>query len=69
MNLSLIPCPDQWNIINDIKYDSFPEMIESSNLLDAMDLMFKCPNCERIWIYWNGFGNEPIVYIPETIKE
>lgn len=57
-----IPTPDQWNIISDVEFDSFPELIDASAFYRQMTIALKCRVCERFYIFWNGWSEEPTCY-------
>lgn len=59
-----IPNPIEWLIISDVEYDQFQGQVDAEELLFAMKSMLKCPQCGRVWIYWNGFRSAPEEYIP-----
>lgn len=61
--LGVIPCPDQWLLISDVDFDRFDKQIETDKLFDAMILATKCPDCGRLWIYYDGFGGKPTEYV------
>ena len=48
-----IPNDDDWLMINDVVYDqSFSGMVDSDKVYDAMNRAVKCPNCGRLWVFW-----------------
>ncbi|GEB35949.1 MULTISPECIES: hypothetical protein [Brevibacillus] len=58
-----IPCPIEHLFISDTDFDKFVGKIEAENLYSTMKSFLKCPNCNRLWIFWNGFEEEPTEYI------
>ena len=62
-----IPNPNEWRLISDVKYDEYTGMIDAEDLDAAMKSMIICNRCNRLWIYWNGFENDPTPYKPEEI--
>lgn len=61
----LIPCSAEWKIISSEKYDKYTGMIDAEVLFLDMKSFFKCPNCGRLWVYWDRFDEEPTSYMPE----
>jgi hypothetical protein len=64
-----IPAPDMWLCVSDVEYDSCFNKIDAQELYTKFTHMHKCPNCERLWIFWNGYGLSPTVYKVELDKE
>jgi hypothetical protein len=66
VNFSEIPNPNEWVIISDIEFDSFPNNLNKDELYRQMKSMLVCPTCKRILVFWNGFDNDPTFYKPEV---
>jgi len=60
-----IPNPIEWLLISDKDYDSFSDKIDAEDLYLKMKTILKCPNCGRLWIFWNGVQEEPSCYFQE----
>ncbi len=60
-----IPCDKQWNFISDVEYDKWEGKIDSEELLKEMEMFFKCPECHRIAVFWNGWDSTPVFYKEE----
>ena len=60
-----IPCPDEWLLISDVAYDQFAGMVDAEEVYRAMCHLLLCPNCGRLWIYWDGFSKPPLAYARE----
>lgn len=58
-----IPNPIEWDIISDVEMDRFTGQIDAGELYREMKSMLLCPNCGRLWIYWNGFDQDPQEYV------
>ncbi len=65
---SEIPNPIEWLLIKDTDYDQFPEMIDSEELYKATTSLLRCPSCDRLWVFWDGWKNDPTPYEPGSIK-
>ena len=60
-----IPNPIEWKIISDIAFDEIHGPIDAEDVYRASKSMFQCPTCGRLWVYWDGFDNEPSCYAPD----
>ncbi|MCL9663130.1 hypothetical protein L2089_20815 [Paenibacillus hunanensis] len=63
LNIQDIPCKVQYNFISDVDYDQYNGSIDSEQLYQDMRMFFKCDRCERLWVFWNGFDEEPYEYL------
>lgn len=61
----IIPNKDEWLLILDEKFDKYAGEINSEELYRDMKSMFVCRNCKRIWVFWEGFEQEPVPYLPD----
>ena len=59
-----IPCPNEWLFISDTEYDAFSGVVDAEELYRAMKSFLRCPNCGRLWVFWNGFASAPEGYRP-----
>jgi hypothetical protein len=64
IDLSPIPCPDEYCFIGDEELDCWTGQIDAEKLVLAMKSFLKCPACSRLWVYWNGFNEAPVEYVP-----
>lgn len=70
ISLSDIPSPNQWMIISDVDYEKyFDTEIDHNKLYMEMQIVVKCKVCGRLYVYWDGFENKPIIYKPEYIPK
>lgn len=60
-----IPNPIEWLMISDCDYDAFHGAVDAEALYAAMRSALKCTACERLWIFWDGFANDPRAYTVE----
>ncbi len=59
--------PHEWLIISEADYGRVWDANEDfSDLLLKMQKMFVCPNCGRIWVFWEGLGKRGTPYSPEA---
>jgi hypothetical protein len=63
LNFSDIPCALEYLFIADVEYDALSELIDHQALYMKMKSFFKCPNCERVWIFWDGLQECATEYI------
>lgn len=61
-----IPNKDEFLFISDVEYDNFAGEVDAELLYLQMKSLFLCERCKRIWVYWNGFDNEPVPYIVDA---
>jgi len=66
LSYSEIPCPIEYKFISDCDYDQYQEMINAEDLYLHMKSFLKCPKCDRLWIFWNGYTNPPMEYVKNT---
>lgn len=62
INLSDIPSPNQLLMIEDKKYDQYFSYSDPEKLYSEMILVVRCQKCKRLYIYENGFNQNPIIY-------
>lgn len=65
LSYSQIPCKIEYKFISDVDYDQFIGTIDSEKLYGQMRSFLECPQCRRLWFFWNGFVNEPTEYIKQ----
>ena len=63
INYGNIPAADEWLLISDIDFDQFSEEVNAEKLYHRFVHMLKCPTCQRLHIYWNGFTKSPTTYL------
>lgn len=56
------PNPVEWMVTSDHEYDIRCGVVYAERLLEDMRGMLKCPGCERLWVFWDGFESAPVVY-------
>lgn len=59
-----IPSRIEYKFISDAAYDKYEGEIDSEKLYIEMKSFFKCANCKRLWLFWNGFDEKPSEYVP-----
>jgi len=59
-----IPCPIEWLAISDVEYDELSEPCDLEGLYRQMTTILRCPVCDRLWAFWEGFGKPPTEYEP-----
>ncbi|HLW72782.1 MAG TPA: hypothetical protein VKR54_01920 [Candidatus Babeliales bacterium] len=68
LSYSEIPCPIEYKFISDCDYDKYQEMIDTEFLYQQMNSFLKCPQCERLWIFWHGYNNHPTEYMKKELN-
>jgi hypothetical protein len=59
-----IPCKDEWLLISDVDFDGFSGPVEAEDVYRAMRSLLKCPVCNRLWVFWNGYQDVAQEFIP-----
>ncbi len=59
-----IPNEIEYLFISDTEYNDFEGNIDAEDVYMKMKSFFKCPNCNRLWVFWNGFDKPPQEYMP-----
>ena len=62
VRIGTIPNPIEWLWVSDVEYDRFIEPVDPEELYKQFQHMLKCPNCERLLVFWDGFDKNPIYY-------
>ena len=60
-----IPCPIEWLAISDSAYELHTGSIDAESLYREMTSILRCPSCDRLWVFWNGFDSDPTSYAPD----
>jgi uncharacterized protein with PIN domain len=63
LRYSDIPCDIEYKFISDVDYDNYQGSVNVEELYMKMESFIKCPNCQRLWVFWLGFQNEPTEYV------
>lgn len=61
-----IPSPYEWLLISDVEFDKYSGLIDAEEVYRDMKRLLKCPNCGRLWIFWNDNESPPREYVPST---
>lgn len=57
-----IPNQLEYKVISDHDFDQFHGRVDAEDLYQAFTSMFRCAQCGRLWVYWNGFAEPPTAY-------
>lgn len=68
LDIGDIPNANEWLLISDIEYDKFQENLDAEALYKCFQHMLKCTQCQRLWIFWDGFHKNPQCYEIVTNK-
>lgn len=63
---SQIPNPIEWVFMSDAKLIQLPDTVDYVALVGELNRFLKCPSCGRLVVFWNGFGQDPEFYLPES---
>jgi hypothetical protein len=69
LSYSEIPCSIEYKFISDVEYDQYQETINAEDLYQNMKSFLKCPKCDRLWVFWNGYTSSPTEYIKNQLKK
>jgi hypothetical protein len=61
-----IPCQDEWLLVSDVEFDRFTGQVDAEAIYGAATSLLKCPSCERLWVFWNGFQSPPFEYAKQV---
>ena len=64
IDFGAVPNPDEWLLISDVAYDAVSGSVDAEDLYRKSVHMLRCPSCDRIWIFWDGFSGAPKEYQP-----
>ena len=59
-----IPNPLEWRVVSDESLDQLPANTTLPEIDVIMRSLFRCRNCDRLWIFWDGFDAPPSLYEP-----
>jgi hypothetical protein len=59
-----VPHDYQWSLLSDLDFDRFSGDVDAGALYQQATLMFRCPQSDHLWIYWDGLGRPPSLYSP-----
>lgn len=62
LSWSAIPNPIEWKFIADQAFDKFVGNVDAEKVYSEMSSFLRCPACQRLWVFWNGFGAAPAEY-------
>jgi hypothetical protein len=44
-------------------------MVNAEEIYSACKSAFRCPTCDRLWIFWRDMEHPPRCYTPEALDE
>jgi hypothetical protein len=62
-----IPCKDEWVFMSDVEYDAFSGKVDAEDVYRSMKSFLKCPDCSRLWFFWDGYQNAPQEFLPGSM--
>jgi hypothetical protein len=62
-----IPCPNEWLFISDADYDAFFGQVDAEAIYRAMKSFLNCPECGRLWVFWNGYQGVAQEFVPASL--
>lgn len=67
LSYGAIPCPIEWKLLADVKFDKFSGQVDAKSVYRASDTMLRCPNCDRLWVFWDE-ATIPTEYVRQPAK-
>ena len=61
-----IPHPYQWMMTSDQDFEAFTGLVDAEHIYRNATVAFRCPQCDRLHVFWRGFEGDTTVYAPET---
>lgn len=61
-----IPNPNEWRCLSDQDFDAFTGLVDAEDIYMQSTIMFRCPESDHLWIYWDGFDQAPSLYAPRN---
>ncbi len=57
-----MPNPSEWLLISDVAFDQFEGQVDSEAVYRAASHAFRCAECGRLHVFWDGLSADPAVY-------
>lgn len=64
-----IPNSDEWELMSDIEFDRFHGRIDVEELYRRMKVLYRCPESDHLWIFWDGIDANPSLYAPQELPQ
>jgi hypothetical protein len=61
----VIPHPYQWMLTSDQDFDAFTGLVQTEDVYNNATIAFRCPQCDRLHVYWRGIEGDATAYAPE----
>jgi hypothetical protein len=61
-----IPNPNEYLMVSDVQYEAYNGFVDAEKLYADMTHVLTCKQCRRLWIFWKGFANPPVGYMPDS---
>jgi hypothetical protein len=52
-------------LTSDQDFDAFTGLVHAEDVYTSATIAFRCPQCDRLHVFWRGFQEEATVYAPE----
>jgi len=59
-----IPCSNEWLFVSDFEFEAFSGTVEAEAIYRMMKSFLKCPDCGRLWVFWNGYQEAAQEFVP-----
>ncbi len=64
-----IPNPDEWRCLSDADFDAFTGLVNAEDIYRQSTIMYRCPESDHLWFFWNGIAEKPALYAPSDLPE
>lgn len=61
-----IPNPTEWRCLSDCEFDEFAGVVDVESVYMKTTIMYRCPNSDHLWFFWQGIENAPTLYAPQA---
>lgn len=58
-----IPAPTSYHLVHDEDVEVDEDIVTRHATWTEAVQVLRCPFCDRLWVFWQGFGNSPTEYV------
>lgn len=59
-----VPNPREWKLIPDDELHGRSPRLSVERIVMEAPALVRCPECDRLWVYWRGLDHPPTEYAP-----
>ncbi|GMU25073.1 MAG: hypothetical protein AMXMBFR13_51440 [Phycisphaerae bacterium] len=64
-----IPADASYHLVADEDVDILEDIVTHTAQWQKGIQVLRCPQCDRLWVFWQGFGSAPTEYVNAGIDE